>query len=371
MITSALVFSAGLVLVIAGAEVLIRGATQLAERIGLSPLVVGLTVVAFGTSAPELAVSIKGAVGGQASLALGNVVGSNIFNVLFILGLSALVMPLVVSRPLVRLDVPLMIGASVLVLGLALDGTISRVDGGLLCMLLLVYTGFQIYQGRKGRGETGEENAADTSLTASKTSPQPTASGQIPNAGLLNAGLLAIGLTLLVFGSRWMVNGAVNIARALGVSDLSMGLTIIAAGTSLPELVTSVMASARGQRDIAVGNVVGSNVFNLTGVLGISSLIAPAGIAVLPAVVGFDLPVMVVVALACLPVFFTGGVISRWEGAMLLVYYGAYTTYLLLAATQHDALPLFNTAILYFALPLTAVTLLVLVWQTRKRLPPT
>ena len=359
-------FVAGLALVIGGAEAFIRGASRLAEAAGLSPLVIGLTVVAFGTSAPELAVSIKGALGGQAGLALGNVVGSNIFNVLFILGLSALVTPLGVARQLVRLDVPLMIAVSVVALVLALDGAISRAEGGALFTLLLAYTGFQIYQGRKDDKARGGAVRRERESVRQEAG-HGTAAQHMSMSPLWSAGLLLGGLVLLIFGSRWMVGGAVDIARAIGVSEVAIGLTIIAAGTSLPEVVTSVMASARGQRDIAVGNVIGSNVFNLTGVLGLSSLVAPSGIEVLPAVAGFDLPVMVAAALACLPIFFTGGVVSRWEGVVLLGYYVAYTAYLLLAAARHDALPLFNAAMLYFVLPLTVLTLLVLTIQALRR----
>ena len=174
-----------------------------------------------------------------------------------------------------------------------------------------------------------------------------------------NTGLVLGGLALLVLGSRWLVDGAMSIAQYLGVSELIIGLTIVAAGTSLPEVVTSVIASIRGERDIAVGNVVGSNLFNIMGVLGLSSILAPTGIGVSPAVIRFDIPVMIVVAFACLPIFFTGGVISRWEGALLLGYYLAYTLYLILAAAQHDALPRFSATMLYFAVPLTLVTLIV------------
>ena len=349
---------AGLLLLVAGAEALVRGASQIAKGAGISPLVVGLTVVAFGTSAPELAVSVGASLSGQANLALGNVVGSNIFNVLFILGASALVAPLVVSSQLVRLDVPLGIAISIVTLLLAVDGTIGRVDGLLLFGGLLAYTAFLMQQARAG----GASTAADTTASSPPENNGPTAPSWI-----LNVGLVGGGLVLLVFGARWLVQGAVTIAQRFGVSELVIGLTLVAGGTSLPELATSVLAGVRGERDIAVGNVVGSGIFNLLAVLGLSALVAPEGIAVSEAVLWFDLPVMIAVAVACLPIFFTGGTISRWEGSIFLGFYVAYTTYLVLAATQHDALSTFSVAMGAFVLPLTALTVFVLAlraWRT-------
>jgi len=339
-------FVLGLLFLVLGAEALVRGASRLAGALGISPLVVGLTVVAFGTSSPELAVSIKSALSGQASIALGNVVGSNIFNVLFILGLSALIVPLAVSRRLVRLDVPLMIALSVLVLILSLDGVLGRGDGLLLVAGLAAYVGFSIRHSRMESNEVRDEYAKEFGTG-------PDAQG----GWLKNLALVLGGLALLVLGSRWLVDGAVSFARHLGISELIVGLTIVAAGTSLPEVVTSVIAAVRGERDIAVGNVVGSNLFNILGVLGAASIVAPAGIEVSPAVVGFDLPVMIAVALACLPIFFTGGEISRQEGGLLLGYYVAYTLYVVLAASHHDALPRFNVIMLYVLIPLTAAAL--------------
>lgn len=339
-------FVAGIGLLIVGAEMLVKGATHIAAALGISPLVIGLTVVAFGTSSPELAVSIKAALSGQPDIALGNVVGSNVFNVLFILGLSALVAPLIVSQQLVRLDVPLMIALSALVLIFALDGILSRSDGLLLVIGLVAYIWFLIYQSRKESAEVKDEYAKEFAT--------PTGVSWLKDTGLVLGGL-----ALLVLGSRWLVDSAVSIAQHLGVSELIIGLTIVAAGTSLPEVVTSVIASIRGERDIAVGNVVGSNLFNIMAVLGLCSIVAPTGIDVPPAVTRFDIPIMIVVAFACLPIFFTGGVISRWEGALLLGYYVAYTLYLILAAAQHDALPRFSATMLYFAIPLTLVTLIV------------
>ncbi len=337
----------GLVLLILGAEVLVRGASRLAAAAGISPLVIGLTVVAFGTSSPELAVSVQSALSGQADIALGNVVGSNIFNVLFILGISALILPLVVAQQLVRLDVPLMIGISVLVLVFALDGRIVRWEGALLFAGVIAYTVFLIRQSRKETSEVKEEYAHEYGDGRTRS----------VGAWLLNIAFVVGGLALLVLGSRWLVDGSVVIARLFGVSELIIGLTIIAAGTSLPEVATSIIAALRGERDIAVGNVVGSNIFNLLAVLGLTSLLAPAGVGVPPAALAFDIPVMIGVAIATLPIFFTGFRIARWEGALFLTYYIAYILYLLLDATQHDALTTYSTAMAFFILPLTTITL--------------
>jgi len=342
-------FIAGLLLLIVGAETLVRGASRLAAALGIAPLVIGLTVVAFGTSSPELAVSIKAAFSGQGSIAMGNVVGSNIFNILFILGLSALIAPLVVAQQLVRLDVPLMIGLSVLVLLFGLDGKIGRIEGILLVAGLAFYIVFLISQSRK------ESMAVQDEYTQEFKADRLTKTGW-----LWNIGLVLGGLGLLVLGSRWMVDGAVSMAQFMGVSEEVIGLTIVAAGTSLPEVVTSVIAAMRGKVDIAVGNVVGSNIFNIMAVLGLTSVVAPEGIAVSSALIRFDIPIMILVAFACLPIFFTEGRISRSEGAVLFGYYIAYTLYLIFAAAHHAALPRFSAVMLYFMIPLTVLTLIII-----------
>ncbi|MEX2404336.1 MAG: calcium/sodium antiporter [Balneolales bacterium] len=340
-------FVAGLAFLIIGAEALVRGASRLAVVLGISPLIIGLTVVAFATSSPELAVSIKAALNSQANIALGNVVGSNIFNVLFILGLSALIAPLIISQQLLRFDIPLMIALSIGILILSLDEKLSSADGLLLVTGLVIYICFLIYQSLRGNLEVKKQPAKEVGIERSSKS-----------IWMKNTGLVIGGLTLLVLGSRMLVNASVSFAYYLGVSELIVGLTIIAVGTSLPEVVTSLTAVYRGERDVAVGNVIGSNIFNILGVLGLTSIIAPTGIEVSAAAIGFDLPVMIAVAMACLPIFFTGGVISRKEGALLLGYYISYTLYLILAASHHDALPKFNVIMLYFVIPLTVITLI-------------
>lgn len=352
-------FVGGLVLMVVGAELLVRGASRLAVMIGVSPLVVGLTVVAFGTSAPEFAVSMKAALSGQADLTVGNVVGSNIFNILFILGISAIVTPLIVASQLIRFDVPLVIGVSVLVLLMAIDGMFSRIDGGLLFTGLLVYTGGLIYYSRrKGEDSVSDEVAALVG-DAVQTSPLV--------RGVMSVLLVVVGLFMLGQGSSWLVDSAVVFAQYLEISEVVIGLTVISIGTSLPEVVTSVVASLRNERDIAVGNIVGSNLFNLLGVLGLAAAVSPGGISVSAQVMWFDLPVMVAVAVAAMPIFITGGVIYRIEGVMLLAYYIAYTTYLVMFATDHQGLDLFRQGMIYFAIPLTVVTMSVLLVQDVRR----
>ncbi|MGJ3243646.1 MAG: calcium/sodium antiporter [Opitutales bacterium] len=331
----------GLILLVLGAEVLIRGASRLAAGLGLPPLVIGLTVVAYGTSAPELAVSIKAGLTGEGAVAVGNVIGSNIFNVLFILGLCALVAPLTVASKLIRLDVPIMILASFVILFLGFDGVFARREGLLLVVGLVAYTVFLVVAGRK------EQPAVDLKDTVEPEPGNP----------WLQALIALVGLGILVAGSRLFVGGAIALARVIGLSESVIGLTIVAAGTSLPEVVTSVVATIRGKREIAVGNVIGSNTFNILGVLGLSSLFGAGGFLAFPAaMLHFDLPVMIIVALACLPVFLTGGRISRSEGAVLFGYYLLYTLYLILASSQHDALPAYSKALFWFIIPLNLAT---------------
>ncbi len=338
-------FVVGLVLLVVGAEALVRGSSRLAAMLGLSPLLIGLTIVAFGTSSPELAVSVSASLSGQPDLAFGNVVGSNIFNVLFILGISALITPLVVQRQLVRIDVPIMIGVSLLLYLLSMDGDLSRFDGIVLFLLFAAYTFLSIKLG-----------SADPAMKDPDAPP-------VKGHWSLHVVFVVVGLALLVLGSQWMVNGAMAIARSLGVSELVIGLTIVAAGTSMPEVATSIIASLRGEKDIAVGNVVGSNIFNILAVLGLSAIVAPGGLPIPPGALHFDTPVMIAVAVACLPIFFTGHVIARWEGALFLAYYVAFTVYLILNATGHDLLAPFSAAMGGYVLPLTGITLLLVGWR--------
>ncbi|PKD44055.1 sodium:calcium antiporter [Rhodohalobacter barkolensis] len=309
-----LLFILGLVFLIFGAEILVNGASKIAATVGLSPLIIGLTVVAFGTSSPELSVSLKSLLSGQVDVAAGNVIGSNIFNVLFILGLSALITPLIITQKLIRFDVPIMVILSVAVWLFSLNGSISQLEGGILFIALLIYIFILIYKGKKDQ----TEDTSDYSEGGSRFKL------------LLKNGIFVIlGLVLLVYGSRWFVDGAVTLARHFGVSELVIGLTIVAMGTSLPEVFTSAVAAFRGERDIAVGNVVGSNIFNLLGVLGMTGLLSKTGMIVNSSAISFDIPVMIFAALLCLPIFFSGKIISRKEGGVMLGLYVLYIVYLI------------------------------------------
>ncbi|KAA3651924.1 MAG: sodium:calcium antiporter [Proteobacteria bacterium] len=351
--TQILLFIAGLLALTVGADVLVRGASRLALSFGLSPLVVGLTIVAFGTSAPEIAVAIDAALAGQSALTLGNVVGSNICNLLLILGIGALLTPLSIAGQVIRQEVPVMIGASALVVVLALNGQIGQGEGAVLVALLVVYLIFLVRQSRR----------ASRSEQAHYGDLPDTATGGHWSLDVLK---VVAGLALLVLGADWLVDAAVFFARWLGVDDLVIGLTVVAIGTSLPEIATSVMAAVRGERDMAIGNAVGSNVFNLLGCLGLAGLIAPAGLPVPAAALDFDLWVMLAVAVACLPVFLVRREIARWEGAVFIAYYIAYVAYLVLDATGSGALKTFTTAMLGFVMPLSLVTLVAVTVHQRR-----
>ena len=351
-----LMFAAGLAALVAGADVLVRGASRLALSFGISPLVVGLTIVAFGTSAPEVAVSAGAVLSGQTDLAIGNVVGSNIFNVLFILGLSALIAPLVVHIQLIRQEVPTPTGASLLLL-LSLDGRLGLLDGGPFFALLLAYTGFLIVQSRRETRAAQDAHAAPNDYEAEL---QPAAQGAWDSRLWVQLLPIVGGLGLLVVGSDWLVTASVVFAKALGVSDVVIGLTIVAAGTSMPEVATSLAAAFKGERDIAVGNAVGSSTFNILGCLGLSGLLAgSAGLTVPSSVLAFDIWVMLAVALASLPIFLSGREIARWEGGVFLAYYAAYVTYLIMSAQEHAALPAYSAVMMGFVIPLTVITLVV------------
>jgi cation:H+ antiporter len=339
----------GLALLALGGELLVRGASRLAAIAGVSPLVIGLTVVSFGTSAPELAVSVQAGLAGNDTIALANVVGSNIFNILMILGLCAVILPLTVDQQLVRLDVPLMIGMSVLVYVLALDGRLDFWNGALLAAGIVTYT---IWAVRTSR----QESAAVQAEYAGEYAEQPGAPHTLAVIARESA-ILIVGLGVLVLGSRWLVNGAVALAAALGVSDVVIGLTIVAVGTSLPEVATSVVAVMRKERDIAIGNAIGSNLFNLLAILGVASMVTPGGLTVEPSLIRFDLPVMIAVAVACLPICFSDWLIDRREGWLFLGSYVAYTLYLVLSATQNPALPFYTGVMLQVVLPVLIIVL--------------
>lgn len=253
-----------------------------------------------------------------------------------------------------------MIGASVLLVALTLDGRLDRLEAALLFVLLLAYTVFLVLQSRAATQAARDEYAGEF---------RPAAPGGWDARLPVQLLLIAAGLALLVFGADWLVSAAVSFAKTLGVSDLVIGLTIVAAGTSMPEVATSVMAAVKGERDIAVGNVVGSGTFNILGCLGVAGMLAGGGLPIAPSVLNFDLWVMVAVSLACLPVFLTGREIARWEGALFLLYYAAYVAYLILAAQQHDALGTYSGTMLSFVIPITVVTLVVMTLRRDGRSP--
>ncbi len=340
-------FVLGIALLIYGADILVKGATGLAAALGVSPLVIGLTVVSFGTSSPELAVGLKAELLGSSPVALGNVVGSNICNSLLILGLAALFTPVFVSRGVIRRDIPVMIGVSFLPLLLGFNGTISRAAGLLLFSLFLAHTYWIVRSGRR-------EIAAERKTAAENGVYVPVADD--PH-WVRNAFLVIAGLGLLLLGSRWVVTSAVDFAGRLGISELTIGLTVIAVGTSLPEVAASVAAAYRGRPDIAVGNVVGSNLFNIMVVLGVVGAISPDGFPVDSTALHVDLPIMIAASVACLPICFTGGRVDRWEGGLFIICYAAYITYHILRARGHELLPLYVTVIPAVLIVLTVIVL--------------
>lgn len=345
---AAVLFVLGLVLLLGGGEILVRGAARLAVAMGIAPVVVGLTVVAFATSAPELAIGIQGVRAGQADLVVGNVVGSNIANLMLILGLSAAISVLVVDQKLIRVDVPLMVAVSAGVWVLAVDGRVGRGEGSLLCAGIVAYVVAAVRASRRAHPRVADADA--------DAYGEPLAAG--PGAWRGSLARVAAGVAALVLGARWLVEGATAAARALGVSELVIGLTIVALGTSLPELTTSVVATLRGERDIAAGNVIGSNIFNIAGVLGISAAVSPRGLSVSTDAIDLDTPVMLAVAIATLPVFLAGHRMSRGHGILFLAGYAAYTTWLILDAASHPATLAFQSVLLLAALPVMAAAAL-------------
>ncbi len=353
----------GLVILFLGGRNLVAGACGLATACSISPLVVGLTVVALGTSAPELAVTLRAALGSTVDLGIGNVVGSCIFNVLVILGITAVLRPLEISARLVRAEVPIMIALCGLTWLLALGGSFLVWHGGLLVALLVLYTLWTVQQANKERREF---QAALVELTGS--CPQ----WQWRNV-LRQSLACLLGIILLVWGADWLVKGGVGLARTLGVSEAVIGLTLVAGGTSLPELATTLVAGARGRSDIAVGNVVGSNILNLLAVLGPATLLAGRPLPVSPEIVNLDLPVMFGAAMVCLPLLWTQNRVDRWEGVLLLVLYTLYAGHLYLAAWLPNWDRSFSFVAATFVLPCLALAIflsLVQAWCGRRRSEP-
>lgn len=349
-------FIVGVGALVVGAEALVRGAARLAARTGLSPVVIGLTVVAFGTSAPELAVSLGAAFRDEADLAVGNVVGSNIANIVLVLGIAAaLGGGLVVARRIVRVDVPIVIALSVLLLVFARDNELQRWEGIVFVVLLIAYITWTVMS----PGGTGDAASDDLPDLSSETLAATSVWSDL--------GALLLGLVLLVVGATALVEAATDIASALGVSELVIGLTVVAIGTSLPEVATSVVAVMRGERDLAVGNAIGSNLFNILAVLGLTAAVSPDSIPVPADAVNVDLPVMIGVAIACLPIFWTGYLINRWEGIYFLGVYAAYIIWLVLDSSDSPARDAYGTIMLVVALPVTVAVFIGAAVMDRRR----
>lgn len=320
MITSIIMIVAGLLLLVGGGELLLRGAVALATLARVTPAVIGLTVVAAGTSLPELAVSLIAALKGNQAVAIGNVVGSNIFNLTFILGLAAVVRPLAIGGNTIRLEYPVLVLVSILYLAVCNDGAIGRLDA---ILFVGTYVGFMAYTVVLVRRQMNAKEVQEIQVEVDELRR-----GIPPRSRVwASLGLVAAGVLLLVVGAHETVSGAIEVGRFLGMSERVIGLTIVAGGTGLPEVVTSLVSSIRGRDDVAIGNVIGSNLFNILGVLGLNGLIAP--IEVPPEIITSDNLWMLSLTLLLFPLLFTGRRIVRWEGVLLIVSYGLYLSVLL------------------------------------------
>lgn len=307
MILNIVFILAGIVLVLWGADRLTDGAVALAERMNIPQIVIGLTIVAMGTSMPEFCVSLVSALKGTPDLAVGNIVGSNIFNSLLIVGVAAMVTPMTILHSTVKMDIPFALVAAVVLLMMCMDGNISRIDAGILLALLAIFMYVTLKEAKGENGATKEAN-------------------RHPMNGWKAIGFLLLGLVCLIVGSNIFVDGATNVAHTLGVSDAVIGLTIVAGGTSLPELATSVVSARKGQSGIAIGNVLGSNVFNILAILGLTGIISPM---IIQGITTTDLSVMVVAMIMLWLFSFTKYTIARWEGAILTATFVGYLSYLL------------------------------------------
>lgn len=317
--------AAGLLVMIVGAELLVRGGSALAARLNIPPVVVGLTVVALGTSAPELAVGIDAALQGNGPLAIGNIAGTNTVNLLLIFGFSAAIRPLQLQLATLRLDLPAMLVASVAMFVMCLDGSLSFVDGLLLLAIGIAYSGLLVrsalQESRAMRMRYTEEYGVE------KAGPS------VDTMMVREAAMLIGGIIIIVLGADWLVDGGVSLARIWGVSDAFIGLTIVAIGTSAPELVTTIVSTIKNERDIAIGNLLGSSTYNIAFILGITSLVPAGGIPVSPELLFIDIPVMIAAVLACVPVFLLDKRVSRLEGSLFVAAYAVYLGYLLIART--------------------------------------
>jgi cation:H+ antiporter len=317
-------FVVGLGALVAGAELIVRGAGKIASRLGISPIVVGLTVVAIGTSMPELAIGVVAASEGSGALAVGNIAGANVINLLFVLGLSALILPLAIEMRTLRSELPVMAGAAILLWVLSANGVLSRIDGVVLVIGAIAYTCAVIWAARR-----------ETQAAAAEFADAYPADGAQTSSGhrtVLHVGMMLGGIAVVVLGAQWLVDAAVGMARAFSVSDALIGLTVVALGTTAPELVTTVVSTLRGERDIAIGNLLGSSIYNILLILGVTCLVPAHGLELTPALVRIDIPIMVAATLVCIPIFISGRRVGRVEGAAMVAAYLAFLVFLL--ATQ-------------------------------------
>ncbi len=365
-------FVGGLIGLLVSGHFVVGAASKIGARFGLTPMVIGLTIVAAGTSAPELAVVFQSIAAEDTELAVGSIIGSNIANVLLVLGLTAAMGTIRVAARVVRVDVPVMIAASAALLVLSLDERLSRPDGILLVAGLVAFVVWTLRTAPRAEVEAAPngESTADGSPVEAADGTHDAGDRSIGLSGrgfVAQVGLLIGGIAGLALAARYVVSGAEGIAVSLGVPELIVGLTIVAIGTSTPEIVTTLIAAMNGERDLAVGNAVGSNIFNILLVLGSSTVIAPDGIAISRDALTLDLPILLAAAVACVPVVFWDNKLDRWEGGVFVAYYVAYLIFLVLDATGNRASDPFALVMLAFVMPLTALTVLVVVLRQRSQ----
>ncbi|MBO6523791.1 MAG: calcium/sodium antiporter [Balneolaceae bacterium] len=360
MIVTIALFIAGLVALIAGAELFLKAVDHFGLKWGISPLIMGLTVVAFATGAPELAISIKAAASGSADLVLGNIIGSNVANILLILGITSLIAPINITRRIIKIDVPIVIVVSIVLMILAFDGKLTTIDGVILLGGFIAYSIYTYIHIQKSKEDETEQ------IFEYEKSEDELAKGSW--FYIKNGGMLLIGLVMIVLGSNWMVESAVVIATVLGLSELVIGLTIVSIGTSLPEVATSLSAARKGNADIAVANVLGSNLYNVLLTLGLTLIIAPNVLDVSAKAINLDLPFMVAVSIACIPIFIAGFNLTRMDGSIFLFYYSSYLTYLVLDAVSSSIVPTIELAMLWVIVPATVLYMIWRIYIYRKQI---
>lgn len=360
MIITIVLFIAGLLALIAGAELFLKAVDHFGLKWGISPLIMGLTVVAFATGAPELAISIKAAASGSADLVLGNIVGSNIANILLILGITSLIAPINITRRIIKVDVPIVIAVSVLLFILAFDGKLTTLDGVILLAGFFAYSAYTYIHIQRSKEDETEQ------IFEYEKSIDELAKGSW--FYIKNGGMLLIGLAFIVAGSNWMVDSAVTIATVLGLSELVIGLTIVSIGTSLPEVATSLSAARKGNADIAVANVLGSNLYNVLLTLGLTLIIAPNVLDVSMDAINLDIPFMIAVSIACIPIFVAGFNLTRADGAIFLFYYLSYLAYLVLNAVSSSFVPMIQLTMVWVVVPATVVYMIWRIYIYRKQI---